>query len=80
MLIWGDIVHLPAIQFARPEVGMVFDVDVEQGRRSRAHALEVAASDRLRVAGMHLDFPTFGYVARAGSGYAFIPEAWSPSA
>jgi glyoxylase-like metal-dependent hydrolase (beta-lactamase superfamily II) len=79
MLIWGDVVHLPAIQFARPEVGMVFDVDVEQGRKSRARALAMAAADRLRVAGMHLDFPTFGYVARAGGGYAFIPEAWSPS-
>ena len=80
MLIWGDIVHLPAIQFARPEVGMVFDVDVEQGRKSRARAFEMAARERLRVAGMHLDFPTFGYVTRANSGYAFIPEAWSASA
>jgi glyoxylase-like metal-dependent hydrolase (beta-lactamase superfamily II) len=78
MLIWGDVVHLPAIQFARPEVGMVFDVDVEQGRKSRARAFEMAAADRLRVAGMHLDFPTFGHVTRAGSGYAFIPDAWSP--
>ncbi len=79
MLIWGDVVHLPAIQFARPEVGMVFDVDVEQGRKSRARAFDMAATDRLRVAGMHLDFPTFGHVARAGGGYAFVPEAWSPS-
>lgn len=80
MLIWGDVVHLPAIQFARPEVGMVFDVDVEQGRASRMRAFDMAATDRLRVAGMHLDFPTFGHVARSGRGYAFIPDAWLPSA
>src|SRR6185312_1703489 len=60
MLVWGDVVHLPAIQFARPDVGMVFDVDVEQGRKSRARAFDMAANDRLRVAGMHLEFPTFG--------------------
>jgi hypothetical protein len=39
----------------------------------------MAASERLRVAGMHLDFSAFGYVARAGGGYAFVPEAWSPA-
>ena len=78
MLIWGDLVHMPAIQFARPEVGMAVDVVVEQGRASRARAVGVAATVRLRVAGMHLDFPTFGNIARAGNGYAFIPEAWAP--
>jgi glyoxylase-like metal-dependent hydrolase (beta-lactamase superfamily II) len=80
MLIWGDLVHMPAIQLARPDAGMAFDVDVEQGRASRARAFDMVATDRLLVAGMHLDFPTFGYVARAGNGYAFIPEAWAPDA
>ena len=78
MLIWGDVVHVPGVQFARPEAGMVFDVDVEQGRASRARAFDMAATDRLRVAGMHLDFPTFGHVMRAGRGYAFVPEVWTP--
>jgi glyoxylase-like metal-dependent hydrolase (beta-lactamase superfamily II) len=79
MLLWGDIVHLQAIQLPRPATGMVFDVDPEQGRKSRARAFEMAAAEQLRVAGMHLDFPAFGHVARAGTGYAFVPEAWSPS-
>jgi glyoxylase-like metal-dependent hydrolase (beta-lactamase superfamily II) len=76
LLIWGDVVHLPGIQFARPDAGMGFDVDVELGRASRARAFDMAATDRLRVAGMHLDFPLFGHVARAGTGYAFVPEVW----
>jgi glyoxylase-like metal-dependent hydrolase (beta-lactamase superfamily II) len=80
MLIWGDVVHMPGIQFARPEAGLVFDTDVEQARASRARAFDMAATDRLRVAGMHHDFPTFGHVVRAGSAYAFIPEVWSPDA
>ncbi len=78
MLIWGDLVHMPAIQFARPEVSMAFDTNVEHSRASRARAFDMVATDRLRVAGMHLDFPTFGNVARAGSAYAFIPDAWAP--
>jgi glyoxylase-like metal-dependent hydrolase (beta-lactamase superfamily II) len=77
LLIWGDIVHLPGIQFARPEAGMMFDVDIEKARATRA--FDMAATDRLMVAGMHLDFPAFGHVARAATGYAFVPEVWSPT-
>ena len=78
LLIWGDVIHIPGVQFARPEAGMGFDTDVELGRKSRARILDTAATDRLRVAGMHLDFPCFGHVARAGTGYAYIPEVWTP--
>jgi hypothetical protein len=38
--------------------------------------MDMAATDGLRVAGMHLDFPGFGHVVRAGSGYAFVVEPW----
>jgi hypothetical protein len=41
--------------------------------------MEMTAAERLMVAGMHLDFPGFGHVARAGSGYAFIPDVWTPT-
>lgn len=80
LLIWGDVVHVPGVQFARPEAGMGFDVDIEQGRRTRAQVLDRLATDRIRVAGMHLDFPCFGHVTRGGSGYAFEPDVWSPAA
>jgi glyoxylase-like metal-dependent hydrolase (beta-lactamase superfamily II) len=78
LLIWGDIVHLPGVQFARPQVGIGFDVDGAQAIATRQRIMDMAASDRLLVAGMHLDFPAFGHVARAGEGYAFIPEVWRP--
>ena len=78
LLIWGDIVHLPGVQFARPEVGIGFDVDGTQAIATRQRIMDMAATDRLLVAGMHLDFPAFGHVARAGDGYAFVPEVWRP--
>lgn len=79
LLIWGDIVHLPGLQFARPEAGMAFDIDGDLGRATRARALDMVATDRLLLAGMHLDFPTFGHVRRAGDGYAFEPVVWAPT-
>jgi glyoxylase-like metal-dependent hydrolase (beta-lactamase superfamily II) len=78
LLIWGDVVHMPGVQFARPGAGMGFDIDGAQAIATRQRIMDMVATDRLLVAGMHLDFPTFGHVARAGEGYAFIPEVWTP--
>jgi glyoxylase-like metal-dependent hydrolase (beta-lactamase superfamily II) len=80
LLVWGDVVHLPGLQFARPEAGLIFDVDFAQGQATRARVLDMAATDRLRVAGVHLDFPTFGHVAKASEGFVFVPEVWRPAA
>lgn len=77
LLVWGDIVHLPGLQFARPDAGMAFDVDGALAIATRRRILDMAATDRLCVAGMHMDFPGFGHVVRAGSGYAFIGEPWN---
>lgn len=79
LLIWGDVVHLPGIQFAAPEAGMAFDIDGDLARATRARALDMVTTDRLLLAGMHLDFPTFGHVRRAGAGYAFEPMVWAPT-
>ena len=78
LLVWGDIVHMPGIQFARPEIGMGFDIDGAQAIATRRAIMAAAAARGEAIAGMHLDFPAFGHVAVAGDGYAFIPETWSP--
>lgn len=78
LLIWGDIVHMSGVQFARPGAGMGFDIDGAQAIATRQRIMDMAATDRLAVAGMHLDFPAFGHVACAGDGYAFIQAVWTP--
>jgi glyoxylase-like metal-dependent hydrolase (beta-lactamase superfamily II) len=74
VLFWGDIVHLAAIQIPHPEAGLVFDVDADMARASRRRVFDWVAADRLRVAGAHLDFPGFGTVTRAGTGYRWEAE------
>jgi glyoxylase-like metal-dependent hydrolase (beta-lactamase superfamily II) len=77
LLIWGDIVHLPGIQFARPDAALPgVDVDSAEATATRRRIMDMAAADRLRVAGMHLDFPSFGHVAREGGHFAFVPDPW----
>jgi glyoxylase-like metal-dependent hydrolase (beta-lactamase superfamily II) len=76
LLIWGDVVHVPEIQVALPDTGTNFDVDYEQAKQSRRRVLDQVASDRLLVAGMHLHYPGFHYLARQGDGYVLHAEAW----
>ncbi|GKO56851.1 MBL fold metallo-hydrolase [Klebsiella quasipneumoniae] len=73
LLIWGDIVHFPSIQSARPEASVAFDVDPDQARRTRESLLRQAASERWLVGGMHLGLPGFASVENTASGYCLRP-------
>ena len=76
LLIWGDVLHVPDVQARRPEVGVIFDADPEGAVQSRRRVLDMAAQDRLMVAGMHLHFPAFSHVVKRAEGYALVPDAW----
>lgn len=79
LLIWGDIVHFPGMQFAFPDTSVAYDIDPAAAAESRKKVLKFAAGEKLRVAGVHLDFPTFGHVVSNGSAYRFVPEVWRPT-
>ncbi len=73
LLIWGDIIHVPSIQFAQPEVSWGFDNDQAQARLTRKIMLARATWPNCHVAGAHLEFPGVGTVAKSGNGYFFKP-------
>jgi glyoxylase-like metal-dependent hydrolase (beta-lactamase superfamily II) len=74
LLIWGDVVHLAAIQVPRPETGLIYDVDPRAACATRERMFDRVAADKLRVGGAHMDFPGFGYIVRNGAGFRFEPE------
>ncbi len=78
LLIWGDIVHAPALQFARPDWSIAFDVDMDAAIATRLRTMDMAAADRVLIAGMHLDFPGFGHVQASteARSYRFVPIPW----
>ena len=76
LLIWGDTVHVPEVQIPHPEVTIAFDTDPNAAAATRKRVFDMVATDHIPVAGMHLHYPGFGYLARSASGYALVPEAW----
>jgi glyoxylase-like metal-dependent hydrolase (beta-lactamase superfamily II) len=76
LLIWGDIVHLPEVQSPRPEVGVQFDVELEQAQATRRAILAELAHTRELDAGMHIHVPGYAHIARDGSSYRLLQEAW----
>jgi len=73
VLVWGDIVHVPSIQFERPEITWEFDRDQEQARASRLRIMALAADNMYHVAGAHLDSPGVGRITRSGTSFRFDP-------
>jgi glyoxylase-like metal-dependent hydrolase (beta-lactamase superfamily II) len=78
LLVWGDIVHSHASQFARPEIAIEFDIDKKQAVASRQKMFADAAKDKLWVAGAHLPFPGIGHVRAEPRGYAWVPIEYGP--
>jgi len=76
LVIAGDIIHMTAYQFDRPDWGIGFDIDSGQAAATRKSFFDQAATDKLFFAGSHIPFPGMGRVAKDGEGYRFVPAAW----
>ncbi|WP_063629844.1 MULTISPECIES: MBL fold metallo-hydrolase [Bradyrhizobium] len=75
VLFCGDLIHVPAAQFARPELTWAYDDDQAVARATRIRLLQDAANAQTWLAGAHLGRPGIGRVVEEGKGYAFIPAA-----
>ncbi|WP_256470581.1 MULTISPECIES: MBL fold metallo-hydrolase [unclassified Bradyrhizobium] len=75
VLFCGDLIHVPAAQFARPELTWAYDDDEAVARATRIGLLRDAANAQTWLAGAHLGRPGIGRVVEEGQGYAFIPVA-----
>ena len=68
---WGDLVHLSAIQISHPDTPLTYDLDAQKAVAARKRILDMAANERLMVAGAHVNAPGFGHVVRKGLSFAF---------
>lgn len=74
-LFFGDVVHVPALQFADPTVSWGYDDDQPAARATRLETLRQAASQESWIAGAHLGRPGIGRVISQGGSYRYEPAA-----
>jgi len=73
LMLWGDLIHVAAVQFLEPDIAIQFDSNSENAVRERVDEFEHAADVGYLVGSAHLSFPGLGHVKEAGKGYEFIP-------
>ena len=76
LLVWGDITHANDIQIPCPEVTISFDVDPAKAKETRTKILQYVAKNKIRIAGMHILFPSIGDIRGGGEkegAYVFTP-------
>lgn len=77
MVLWGDLMHVAAVQFRNPAVTVQFDVDSQSAAMQRQRAYAEAAKAGYLVGAAHLSFPGIGHLRAEGKGYAWVPLNYS---
>lgn len=68
LFIWGDMINIAAVQVPHPEIPTRFDVDPDMAAATRAHILNYLETNKLNVAGMHVEYPGIGKLVRSNRG------------
>lgn len=78
LMLWGDLMHVAAVQFEQPAVTIQFDTDSSAAAKQRMQAYKDAARNGWMVGASHLSFPGVGHLRPgAGKGYVFVPLNYS---
>jgi glyoxylase-like metal-dependent hydrolase (beta-lactamase superfamily II) len=78
LMLWGDLVHLAAVQFEHPEASVQFDTDTKTAAAERKKAFADAARQGYMIGGAHLAYPGLGHIRAEGSGYVYEPVNYAP--
>ncbi len=76
LLIWADSCIHYVMSIQRPDWHVDVDDDKDQAVATRKRILDMAATDRLLVAGFHMPFPGLGHVNKSAGGYRWIPVSY----
>jgi glyoxylase-like metal-dependent hydrolase (beta-lactamase superfamily II) len=77
ILFWGDTVHAENVQLPHPEITVVFDIDPTAAAATRSPLLAELAHEDVVIAGPHMLFPGFGRLHQEGTGYSWVPVAFT---
>lgn len=73
LVLWGDLMHVAAVQFPEPGVTIQFDTDSKAAAVQRKRAYAEAAKNGYLVGSAHISFPGLGHLRVQGKGYEWVP-------
>ena len=73
LVVWGDLMHVAAVQFVQPSVTIAFDNDPKAAAPARVKNYADAAKKGYFVAVTHVSFPGIGQLRADGKGYDWVP-------
>ena len=73
LVLWGDLMHVAAVQFPEPGVTIQFDTDSKNAAVQRKRAYAEAAKQGYMVGSAHISFPGLGHLRVQGKGYEWVP-------
>lgn len=71
LILWGDLVHAPALQLDDPDFCLIYDADAAMGAASRRSIFARAANESWVASGGHVS--GFVRVERSGEAWRFAP-------
>ena len=77
LVVWGDLMHVAAVQFPDPSVTIEFDIDSKAAAPQRKKAYADAAKNGYYVAVAHVSFPGIGQLRPDGKGYRWLPANYT---
>ena len=78
LVLWGDLMHVAAVQFADPAVTVRFDSDPKAAALQRKRAYAEAAQQGYWVGAAHLSFPGLGHLRADRQAYQWVAANYSP--
>jgi glyoxylase-like metal-dependent hydrolase (beta-lactamase superfamily II) len=79
LVVWGDLIHVAAVQFPDPSVTIQFDTDSKKAMAERKKQFADAAKQGYFAAIAHISFPGIGQLRAEGAGYRWLPVNFSNS-
>ena len=73
MVVWGDLMHVAALQFPEPGLTVQFDSDTKAAAAQRKKVYADAAKKGYFAAVAHVSFPGIGQLRPDGKGYRWLP-------
>jgi glyoxylase-like metal-dependent hydrolase (beta-lactamase superfamily II) len=77
LVLWGDLMHVAAVQFPEPGVTILADTDSKKAAAERKRAFAEAAKQGTFVGVAHVPFPGLGQLRAEGRGYRWVPVNYS---